>query len=150
MTGNETTPSGKPGEEGEETSTPEDFSRGSLVTEHLWPQRPDRQQGASAPSASVNEQTQVTQAVAWLGSQLCSVSNTEESSSPSRHPGCLQTVRSHLLLPPRSSPPSTRSRDHTPEPESSSSSLSKSSLWQPGIINNCRAAQGKYLLTPDG
>ena len=40
--------------------------------------------------------------------------------------------------------------DMPPGPGSSNSCLWKTGQWEPGIINNERVAQGKYLLTPDG
>lgn len=135
MTGKETRPQGSQERREEIPALHMEFtSEVPQAAELLWPKHPARQQGASSP-----------QGLGLAGSQLCSV-----STSLIMHPGRLQRDGPHPLLFPPPIPPAPMGAENRPlKPRSSNSCLAKTSQWGPGIIYNCRVAQGKYLMPPD-
>lgn len=151
MTGNETNPWGKPGEEGRRHQIP---MLSAEVPYSLSFSGPSIQPGSREPAPHwclwMSRDRSPRRWPGWLPSSA-QLAAQRKAALPA---GTLGVCRLFALISsslPIPAPPSTVwSREHTPEPESSSSSLSKPSLWEPGIIKDCRAAQGKYQLTPDG
>lgn len=131
---------GKPGDEREETALLELSTQVSEVTELLWFKHPTWQQGAN--EAWVWMSRKVALAVAWLSSQLCSFSNTEESSTPSTHAAHLQTAHLRPLLITSPHSPSTpwKQRTHPLGLEAATPAFQRPGQREPRIINNCRGA----------
>lgn len=117
MTGNETRPQGSQERREEIPALLEFTAEVPQAAELLRPKLPARQQEASAPEESVNEQAGGPGG-GLADSQLCSI-----STSLIMHPGHLQMTGPHPFLYPFSSPRTHGSREHTPRLEAATPAL---------------------------